>query len=192
MDNNAIAYSIYCEYLGKKNSILNAVSSLKASNTELKDNEKLYSLIEIARIYAFAGFVPVDCSIERREVYAENVKGGMQLTFAIDSVITQKDGIDAMLKAISYLPKYLDHNDPMLAVMQELTKLYGEGKEFDDLILSINNAKHDKKILTEVVSRTKTFVNKHFNVDKVDKSDKNFINVIFSEVVEDLEEILAK
>ena len=191
MDKNAIAYSIYCDYLGKKNSLLNAVSVAKASGTMLEESEKLYELIEIAKLYAFAGFAPFSCDISKKEIYIENVNNKTQLTLDLDKLYSQKDAVTSLFTAISYLPKYITKEEPLRAVMSDLTELYSEGKEFEDLIFKLNS-KIDKELLKNIIAKISKFLDKNFNKEEYSKEDKNYINVIYSEVSEDLDELINK
>ena len=91
MNNEATIYPLYCEYYGKKSPLMDTVSKLKANNLELADNEKVYALIEIIKLYCFAEFSPVSTVLKEKQVVLKHRITKEEIVFDFDDIKTQKD-----------------------------------------------------------------------------------------------------
>lgn len=191
MNHDNTIYPIYCEYFGKKNVLMDTISKVKANNMDLFDNEKVYALIEIMKLYALAKFVPVATELKKKEITLRNFETKEELLFDFDNIVSQKDNSVAVLKALTYQPKYSSHKDSYRAVMEDLRNYYHKDKDFDDLvgdILDKNNI--DSLTIEKSMKGVKKFLKDNEDVMLGEKLDNNLTNLVFSEVKEDLEEYL--
>ncbi len=170
---------------------MDTISKVKANNMDLFDNEKVYALIEIMKLYALAKFVPVATELKKKEITLRNFETKEELLFDFDNIVSQKDNSVAVLKALTYQPKYSSHKDSYRAVMEDLRNYYHKDKDFDDLvgdILDKNNI--DSLTIEKSMKGVKKFLKDNEDVMLGEKLDNNLTNLVFSEVKEDLEEYL--
>ena len=188
MNNDSVIYSVYLEYKGRKASLMDTASAVKASTIALQDDEILYTIVSLGRLYAFAGYLPISTDTKEKEVVLE--KNDVTISIDIDNIQTIKDRAMMLLTAISKLPKYDSIPDRLRGVMDDLDGYYKQGKDFDSMLNHyLRGEDVAKKDIQNSISSIRDFL-QYFQGD-VAINDKNIIHLAFSEVLEDLEEILT-
>lgn len=191
MDLNAIAYAIYQDYMGKKSSILDSACLAKASVDKMKEDEKVYSLISIMRLYLFAGFAPIFEDVSSKVIVLRRGEGE-DLLFDLPTYDSEKERVEELINALSMQPELDNVGDRKLAIFKELQTYYGCGKEFTTML---NNYLAGNNVSTKVIERAidvcGKFLDQYSENMQEDKSSDNMVNVVISETKEDLEEIVA-
>jgi len=191
MNHDNTIYPIYCEFFGKKNALMDTISKVKANNLDLLDNEKVYALIEIVKLYALAKYVPVVTYLKNKLIILKNMETKEEISFDFDDIKTQKDYSVAVLTALSYQEKYSSHKDPNRAVMEDLRNYYIATKNFDDLLNDVLKKENiNKNIAEKSLKAVKHFLKEYTEEMLNDNVDNNITNIVFSEVKEDLEEYI--
>ncbi len=189
MNTDATVYSVYLQYMGRKASLLDTASAVKASTVMLQDDDILYTMVSLGKLYAYAGYLPIVTNIKEKEVELSNSSDSVILD--IDHIKTAKDRSMALLTAVSYQPKYASAADRLRGVMDDLTVIYKDGKDFDTLL---NRHLRGKYVSLDSLTQARTKILDFLQYFKgeVDTDDKNIIHLAFSEVLEDIEEIISK
>jgi hypothetical protein len=146
-------------------------------------------MVSLGRLYAFAGYLPHSTDTKEKEVVLE--RDGINIVLDIDNIKTLKDRAMSLLTAVSYQTKYDNLPDRLRGVMDDLDGYYKVGKDFDSMLNDYLRGEHvSEGIIASSITAIKEFLT-YFNGD-VAMEDKNIIHLAFSEVLEDLEEILTK
>ena len=191
MDLNAIVYSLFLEYTGKKSSLLDSACLYKASTEEMKDNDRVYTLINVARLYAFAGFYPVyDAeSLTRLKFVRKNEEKIIDLS----NFVSEKDGVLLIIDAIASQPQYKDAHDPKLEIYKSLKDYYDLGKDFDYMFINLlQGIDVELSVLKSAVRHYIEYIDAYSKDESEKINDDNLVNVVMSEVLEDLQELIKK
>ncbi|MBQ4558449.1 MAG: hypothetical protein IJA61_03640 [Clostridia bacterium] len=176
---NATINSIYSEYFGKKQSMLDAVDAYKDNKTILEESDKMYTLMTIVKLFCNAGYYPVSLLEKEKEIYFK-AEDSRELTLDFDNIKTEKDKSLAILNALTLQSRYQNQKDKVQAVMADLNVEYHNGKGFDDLVKKFTVFCDGDKALS--IKKVKHFI-KHLERNEVN----SYINIIFNEVLEDLQ-----
>jgi len=189
MNNDATIYTVYLGYKGRKCSLMDTASALKASTIMLQDDEIVYTMVTLGKLYAFAGYLPESTDIKEKSVTLTN--GINIVVLDIDNIQSAKDRSMAILTAMSYQTKYDACADRIRGVMDDLDELYKKGKDFDTLV---NVALRAEDLSISALSKLKDSIIDFlkFFKDNIEYYDKNIIHLAYSEVVEDIDEIKHK
>ena len=185
---NGIIHSLFLEYTGRKSTLLDSAVLAKASTDILKPDEKVYALISIVKLYVLAGFTPKLNEANILDIVL--VKSGSQnVEIETQVFTTEKDKAVELLKAVAYQSKFENVEDKKLAVYQELKNYYSIGKDFNSILNNFCSGKNvSDDVINNAIKSLKKYIKEYVNaVDLVDKD--NLINIVMSEVLEDLEEI---
>lgn len=192
MDINAIVYSLYCEYTGRRGTILDTACLAKANSVNLKDDEKVYALINVVKSYVFAGFVPEYEDIKAKRIKLINAEKE-EIIIDLATFTTKRDYAGILLRALARQVKYKTATDKMSAMYQDLKTFYDNGKEFMSMLNQMLSAKDvDTNMLMVARLRLKEFLDQYAKDIERDSYNDNMINVVVSEVTEDIDEILDK
>ena len=188
---NGIIHAMYLEYTGRKSTLLDSAVLAKASTDVLKDDEKVYALISVIKLYALAGFVP-HVSVELSKKITMVNADKEEVIVDTEAFATEKDKAVELLKAVASQNIFRGVVDKKMAVFKELKSYYEEGKDFNSLINAFCSGKTvDVSVLDVAIKAFKKFIKDFHKEDTTIIDDNNLINVVMSEVLEDLEEIKA-
>lgn len=190
MDINSIAYAVYLDYMGKKSSIMDSVCLARARVDKMKEDEKVYSLISIMRLYLFAGFIPVFENVESSVIKLRN--GEEEIIFDLPNYDSEKERVVELINAIAMQPEFDSEPDRMIAVFKELKTYYDMGKEFTTMLNNyLAGSKIENGVIAKAIESCTDYLEQYSTeLQENDKTD-NMTNVVISEAKEDLEEILA-
>ncbi len=187
MNNDATIYSIYLGYMGRKGSLMDTASAHKASSLRLQDDEIVYTMVTLGKLYAFAGYLPVGTNLKEKEVWLKSDKD--EVVIDIDNIVTAKDRSMALLQAVSCQSAYNKYPDRVRGVMDDLDLIYKDGKDFNSLI---NRYVSGKALGKEKLSEIKVAIQEFLKIfaDAVEHYDRNIIHLSFSEVLEDIDDMI--
>ena len=188
---NSIVHALYLEYTGRKGNLLDSAMLAKAGCDHLKDDERLYALIHLLRLYSFIGYYPIFEEVMAKTILLRcSEKEDVRID--LDKFVTELDKAEEYLKVISLFAKFENVADKRLAVFNELNSYYSEGKDFNNMLNSYLNPKSfDRESLVNVHKKISSFLRKYDKSDDDVEVTDNILDIIFSEVKEDLDEILA-
>ena len=187
---NSIVHALYLEYTGRKGSLLDSAVLAKAGCDKLKDDERLYALIHLVRLYALSGYYPVFEEVMAKSIALKNAEKE-EIRIDLEKFVTELDKAEEYLKAIASFSKFKQVQDRRLAIFNELNTYYSEGKDFNNMLSTYLNPKdYEKSNLENALSKIKSYLRKYDKSDNDIEITDNILDVVFSEVKQDIEEML--